>query len=154
MRHGLTRLITVAAMLGSALTLAGGTLIATTTPASAAEGGANVCASFAGTVDLTTGVITETYSGCHQQGSATDQYTLGQTSPITIHWATGNATSDVVASSVIDPAGPCPTGEISVDVTLTVVGGAYAGSTGDNVICSDISGLPIVHNTNLGPIVI
>jgi hypothetical protein len=154
MRHRFTQLITVAAMLGSALTLAGGTLLATTTPASATDGGTNVCTSYVGTIDLTTGVITETYNGCHQQGSATAEYTLGQTTPITLHWATGNATSEVVASSVIDPTGPCPAGQISVDVTVTVVDGAYAGSAGHNVVCSDISGLPIVHNTNLGPIVI
>jgi hypothetical protein len=154
MRHRLTRIVTVAAMLGSAVTLAGGTLAATTIPASATAGDANVCTSYAATINLSTGMVTETYNGCHQQGSATAEYALGQTTPITIHWATGNATSDVVASTVIDPAGPCPAGEITTDVTLTVVDGAYTGSTAHNVICSDISGLPIVHITNFGPIVI
>jgi hypothetical protein len=154
MHHLLTRIVTVAAMVGTAATLAGGTLTATTIPASATEGGTNVCTSYAGTIDLSTGAITETYSGCHQQGSATAEYALGQTTPITIHWATGNATSVVVVSSAADPAGPCPAGEFTTDVTLTVVEGAYAGSTGHNVVCSDISGLPIVHNTNFGPLVI
>jgi len=144
-------MITVAAML---VTVAGGTLTATTITASAAEGNTNVCTSYAATINLSTGVITETYNGCHQQGSATAEYTLGQTTPITIHWATGNATSDVVASSVSDPTGPCPAGQFTTDVTVTVVDGAYTGSIGHNVICADISGLPIVHTTNLGPVVI
>ena len=154
MGHRRNRKLAAVAAVGSAMIVGGGMLIATAGPASASAGGTNVCSTFAGTADLSTGVATQTYSGCQEHGSGTAQYTLGPTTQFTIHWATGNATSDVVASSVIDPAGPCPTGEISVDVTLTVVGGAYAGSTGDNVICSDISGLPIVHNTNLGPIVI
>jgi hypothetical protein len=155
MGHRRTRMLAAVAMLGSAVTVGGGMLVATAGPASASAGGTDVCSAFAGTADVSTGVATQTYSGCQEHGSGTAQYTLGPTTQFTIHWATGNATSDVVASSVLEPTGgPCPAGELTNHVTLTVVDGAYAGSTGHNITCDDISGFPIVRVTNLGPIVI
>jgi hypothetical protein len=155
MGHRRNRKLAAVAAVGSAMIVGGGMLIATAGPASASAGGTNVCSTFAGTADLSTGVATQTYSDCQQHGSGTAEYTLGPTTQFTIHWATGNATSDVVASAVSDPSGgPCPAGEITNHVTLTVVDGTYAGSTGHNITCADLSAYPIIHVTNLGPIVI
>jgi hypothetical protein len=156
MRHRLARMLAAVALLGSTVAVGGGLLIATAGPASAFAGDANVCSAFAGTIDLSTRVVTQTYSDCHQQGSGTAEYAFGQTTiQFTIHWATGHATSDVVLSAVVDPSGgPCPAGELTNHVTLTVVHGAYAGSTGHNITCDDFSGLPIIHVTNFGPLVI
>jgi hypothetical protein len=148
-------MLAAVAVFASAVTVSGGMLTTTTGPASAFAGGTDVCSTFAGTVDLSTGVVTQTYSHCREHGSGTAAYSLGRTTQFSIHWATGNATSSVVASAVVDSSGgPCPAGELTNHVTLTVVHGAYTGSTGHNITCDDLSGNPIVHVTNLGPIVI
>jgi hypothetical protein len=160
MRHRLTRKVAAAAMLGSALTL-GGTLIATTTPASAAAGGTNVCTSVVGTLDLSAAVPTyrNTFSGCREHGSGTSVEVADLKNPsapghATLYWATGHATSENIVTSVTDPGRPCPAHDIASDVTIRVVQGAYSGSTGHAVICADLSGLPIIHFFSVGPVVI
>jgi hypothetical protein len=100
-----------------------------------------------------------TLSGCHQQGSGTVEAFIDPNNPFgpnrgTIHWATGNATSHTVTTSVLDPPLPCPAGQFGSDVTITVVDGPYAGSAATNAFCSNASGFPIIHTTNLGPVVI
>ena len=151
------RVLTFAAMTASLVMLASGALVTTAGPSSAATEGTNVCSSAISTENFFTGVGTEVLSGCHQQGSAT---VVGvQSSPLsptldTIHWATGHATSHAMASAVVNAGVPCPAGDITNRVTLVVVDGPYAGSTGHNVICSDLSQFPIIHSMNLGPIVI
>jgi hypothetical protein len=147
-------------MLGSAVILAGSALVASAAPASAAAGGTNICSSFVGTTNLVTGAFTGTDSGCHEHGSGTVAGTVDSeylTAPArdTIHWATGHATSVVIRTEVISGVGaPCPAGDVVTHVTLRVVHGPYTGSTGHNIICNDISHFPIVHLTNVGPIVI
>jgi hypothetical protein len=144
-------------MSGSLVILAGGALVTTAGPSSAATGDANVCSSAVGTENFFTGVGTELVSGCHQQGSATVvgiQQTPSSPTLDTIHWATGHATSHAIASDVVNVGTPCPAGDITNRVTLVVTDGPYAGSTGHNVVCSDLSRFPIITWTNLGPIVI
>jgi hypothetical protein len=144
-------------MSGSLVVLAGGALATTAGPSSAATGGTDVCSSAISTSNLITGLGTETLSGCHQQGSATvvgiQQTPLSPTLD-TIHWATGHATSHAIATAVVSLGAPCPAGDITNRVTLVVTDGPYAGSTGHNVICSDLSQFPILHSMNLGPVVI
>jgi hypothetical protein len=152
-----SRLLTLAAMSGSLVVLAGGALVTTAGPSSAATGGTDVCSSAVSTSNFITGVGTERLSGCHQQGSATVvgvQQTPSSPTLDTIHWATGHATSHAIASAVVSAGAPCPAGDITNRVTLVVVDGPYAGSTGHNVICSDLSQFPIIHSMNLGPLVI
>jgi hypothetical protein len=157
MRHRLTRLVAVAATF-----LAGGALVATATPVHAAAGGTNVCASAVGTLDLSAAVptFTTTFTGCHEHGSGTAIEVANLNNPsapghATLHWATGNAASENIVTSVIDPTGgPCPAGDIATDVTIQVVHGPYTGSTGHAVICSDLSDLPIIHTFSVGPVVI
>jgi hypothetical protein len=151
------RVLTLAAMSVSSLVLAGGALITTAGPSSAATGGTNVCSSAISTSNFITGVGTERLSGCHQQGSATVvgiQQTPSSPTLDTIHWATGHATSHAIAWAVVNFGAPCPAGDVTNRVTLVVIDGPYAGSTGHNVICSDLSQFPIIHAMNLGPIVI
>ena len=50
------RLITLAAMLASVVTIVGGTLAATAVPSSGAPGGTNVCTGFTATANVVTGV--------------------------------------------------------------------------------------------------
>jgi hypothetical protein len=163
MRHfRLTRLVTTAAMLGS-LVLAGGTLLATSGPASAATGGQNVCNTFSGSADLSAAVpmVTGTFSNCHQQGSGAFQGVLditGAPAPGSIFWATGHATSVVSFSATIDlSGGPCPAGDIAADVTIVVGGGPYMtppAATGGGILCADISNFPIINLSNFGNVVI
>jgi hypothetical protein len=159
MHHRLTSLVTAVALLGAPSTLAGAALVASAGPASAATGGTNVCSSSVGTLNAVTGINVVTLSGCHQQGSGTVEAFIDPNhrfgpNPGTIHWATGNATSHTVTMSVLDPSLPCPAGQFGSDVTITVVDGPYAGSTATNAFCADVSGFPIIHTTNLGPVVI
>ena len=159
MHHRLTSRVTAVALLGAPLTLAGAALVASAGPASAATGGTNVCSSSVGTLNAFTGINVVTLSGCHQQGSGTVEAFIDPNNrfgrnPGTIHWATGNATSHTVTTSVLEPSLPCPAGQFGSDVTITVVDGPYAGSTATNAFCADASGFPIIHTTNLGPVVI
>jgi hypothetical protein len=151
------RLLTLAALSGSLVVLADGALATIAGPSSAATGGTDVCSSAVSTSNFITGVGTERLSGCHQQGSAmvvgVQQTPLSPTLD-TIHWATGHATSHAIASAVVSLGAPCPDGDITNRVTLVVTDGPYAGSTGHNVICSDLSQFPILHSMNLGPVVI
>jgi hypothetical protein len=151
------RVLTLAAMSVSSVILAGGALVTTASPSSAATGGTDVCSSAVGTSNYFTGVATETLSGCHQQGSAVvdelrPQGPLGPVQ-ITIHWATGHATSHVTTGpSVYKQGAPCPAGDVWELGTLIVIDGPYAGSTVHNAICDDLSRFPIVTWTNLGPL--
>jgi hypothetical protein len=165
MRKRLTRIVAVTAMLGSAVTLAGGSLAATASRASAAAGGANVCASstFVGTLDLVTGVFTATgtLSDCHEHGSGTTVEVIGPnqdpTAPslVTIHWATGHAASEAIVTAVprssVDPM--CPVGyrDFTTDVYSTIVHGPYTGSTSHGVQCDDFSGFPTLRAVGIGP---
>jgi hypothetical protein len=152
------RVLTFAAMSGSLVILAGGALVTTAGPSSAAMGGTNVCSSAVGTAVVgTSEVSTEVLTGCHQQGSGIVhglQSTPSSPTQDTIHWATGHATSHAIASSVVSFGAPCPAGDVTARVTLVVIDGPYAGSTGHNVVCIDISQLPIIHWTNLGPLTV
>jgi hypothetical protein len=151
------RLLTLTVMFGWLVILTGGALVTTAGPSSAATGGTDICSSAISTSNFITGVGTERLSGCHQQGSATvvgvQQTPLSPTLD-TIHWATGHATSHAIAFAVVNAGAPCPAADITNRVTLVVVDGPYAGSTGHNVICSDLSQFPIIHSMNLGPLVI
>ena len=159
MHYRLTRPVVAAALLGAPLTLAGAGLFASSVPASADTAGTNVCSSLVTTTDLTTDLTTTTISGCHEHGSGTVEGFIDPNNPNgpqsgTLHWATGNATSDFVGTSVFDSTVPCPAGEIGSDTYSTVVSGAYAGSTGSVRACSDFSGYPIIVTTSVGPVVI
>jgi hypothetical protein len=159
MRHRLTRILAATALLGSTLLLAGGTLASSAAPVSAAPGGTNVCASLTATFDPSTGLSTGTLSGCHQQGSGTSIETPNLAdpfapNPVTIRWATGHATSDLIVSSGPTSGTPCPAGDIAGAVSIAVVHGPYAGSTGGYVICLDFSDYPVIHSTSVGPVVI
>jgi hypothetical protein len=159
MRYRLSRILAALALLGSSLALAGGALVTSAAPASAAAGNTNVCASLVATFDPSTGVSTGTLSGCHQQGSGTTLQTPDLAnpfapSPVTIAWATGHATSDVVVTTGPASGDPCPAGDIAGAVSITVVHGAYSGSTGGYVICLDLSDYPVIHSTSVGPVVI
>jgi hypothetical protein len=158
-----TRFVKIAAMLGSSLFLAGGTLLATSGPASAEAGGVNVCSSFSGSADLSaqTPMITGTLTGCHQQGSGALTGVLditGATAPGAVFWATGHATSVITFSAVIDlSGGPCPTGDIAAAVTIMVGGGPYAtppSATGGGELCADASAFPIITLSSFGPVTI
>jgi hypothetical protein len=157
LHNRIIRVLTFAAMSGSLVILAGGALVTTAGPSSAATGGTNVCSSAVSTENFITGLGTERLRGCHQQGSATvvgiQRTPLGPTLD-TIHWATGHATSHAIASAVVSFGAPCPAGDITNRVTLVVIDGPYAGSTGHNVICSDLSQFPIINSMNLGPITV
>ena len=151
------RVFNLAAMSGSLVIVAGGALVTTAGPSSAATGGTDVCSSAISTSNFITGVGTERLSGCHQQGSATVvgiQQTPSSPTLDTIHWATGHATSHAIAWAVVNFGAPCPAGDVTNRVTLVVIDGPYAGSTGHNIICSDIRHLPIIHSWSLGPITI
>lgn len=155
-----TRMLAMTVTIVSAMTLIGGSLATTPTPASAAAGGTNVCASGVATFDPSTGVSTGTLTGCHQQGSGTTVQVANLAdpfapTPFTIHWATGHATSEAIATP--GPhlgVNPCPAGDVAGDISIVVVRGLYAGSTGGYVICLDLSTLPALHATSAGPIVI
>ena len=149
--------LTLAAMTGSLVILAGGALVTTVGPSSAATKGTNVCSRAISTANLVTGVGTERLSGCRQHRSATvvgTQKTPSSPTHDTIHWATGHATSHAIAYAVVSGGAPCPAGDITNRVTLVVISGPYAGSTGHNIICSDIRHLPIIHSWSLGPVTI
>ena len=161
----LRQTVAMTAMLASTVAIIGGSLATTAVPSSAAPGGTNVCASFTavGTVDLVTGATTSigTLSGCHQQGSGTTVQVVGPNqdpnapTPVTVHWATGHATSEGITTTVPHLSGdPCPAGDVAGDVSITVVHGPYTGSTGGFVICLDLSDFPILHATSVGPVVI
>jgi hypothetical protein len=155
-------MVAVMAMLGSAITLVGGTLATTAIPASAAPGGTNVCASANATFDPFTGPLAiGTFTGCHQQGSATSVEIVNLADPsapnaVTIHWATGHATSQVIAQGgpFVGTGNPCPAGDIPGSVSITVVSGPYAGSVGGYTICFDLSAFPVINSTSVGPVVI
>ena len=164
-----TRMVGALGAVFAAVAIGGGSLVATATPSSAAAGGTNVCANLTetATIDPVTFVITEmgTFSGCDQQGSGTFLAVVGPNQdpaapgPLTITWATGHAASEAIASTVprgsVDPQ--CPAGyTATIDVSLTVVHGPYAGSTGHLEECIDFSGLPlgIVRGVSVGPVVI
>ena len=149
--------LTLAAMTGSLVILAGGALVTPAGPSSAATRGINVCSRAISTSNLVTGVGTERLSGCRHHRSATvvgTQKTPTSPTHDTIHWATGHATSHAIAYAVVSFGAPCPAGDITNRVTLVVIDGPYAGSIGHNVICSDLSQFPIIHSMNLGPLVI
>ena len=159
MRYRLTRIVAATALLASSLMLAGGALVTTASPSAAAVGGTNVCASFVATFDPSTGLSTGRLSGCHQQGSGTTVETPNLAdpfapNPLTINWATGHATSDIIVSTG-------PTQGIRVQ-WVTLLGrsrsrsytGPYSGSTGGYVICLDFTDPPLIHATNVGPVVI
>jgi hypothetical protein len=163
MRLRLTRLVAVTAMLGSAVTIIGGSLATTAVPSSAAPGGTNVCASANGTFDpFTSPLATGTFTGCHQQGSATTVETVNLADPsaptaVTIYWATGHATSHAIAQGgpFVGTGNPCPAGDTPNSVSITVVSGPYAGSVGGYTICFDLSAFPpVINSTSVGPIVI
>ena len=155
-----TRMLAMTVTMVSAVTLIGGSLATTASPASAAAGGTNVCASLVATFDPSTGVSTGALTGCHQQGSGTTVQVPNLAdpfapSPFTIHWATGHATSEAIATPSPHLGGnPCPAGDAAGDISIAVVSGPYAGSTGGYVICLDLSTLPALHATSVGPIVI
>jgi hypothetical protein len=147
-------MVAAAAMFGSALTVAGGALVATAAPASAAKGGTNVCASFVGTFDFSTGVLRGTLSGCHQHRSGTLRVVFDLTHPAptpgSIRWATGHATSVITLTSLIVSAGPCPAGDIVIHNTITVRSGPYTGTPGHEIDCLARSGASF----SVGPVVI
>jgi hypothetical protein len=151
-------------MLGSTLGVAGGTLLATSPPASADAGGVNVCNTFSAVADITAfpPVFTGMFSNCHQQGSGVFTGVLditGAAAPGSIAWATGHATSAITFSAAIDlSGGNCPAGDIAATVTIVVGGGPYAtppSATGGGVLCADPSGgLNDIVLSNLGPVTI
>jgi hypothetical protein len=135
--------------------------VTTATPSFAAAGGTNVCESFDATAVAFTNPVIGTLSGCHQQGSGTTVEVVDLNhpfapTPVTIHWATGHATSEVIVSvSALSGENPCPNKLDSVaHVSITVVHGPYSGSTGGYVQCLDVSNFPILHATSVGPVVI
>jgi hypothetical protein len=159
MHHRISRTVAAVVLTGASLTLAGAALVANAVSASADTAGTNVCSSIAGYTSFSTGVQTGAVSGCHQQGSGTWEGFLDPNNPFapqhgTIHWATGQATSDIVGTGVYDPSVPCPAGDFGAVATFTVVGGAYAGSTGHETECNDISAWPIVYTWNVGPLIV
>jgi hypothetical protein len=141
-------------MFGSALTLAGSALIVTAAPASAAKGGTNVCTSYVGTFNVSTGVLSGTLSGCHQHRSGTLEavFDLVHPSPApgSIHWATGGATSVITLTSLIVSAGPCPAGDFVIDNTIRVSQGPYTGTPGHMIDCLARNGT----ESSVGPVVI
>jgi hypothetical protein len=153
---------TVAVMLMAALLFAGGALLGTAGPASAATGGTNVCSTLSATVDLSAAVpmVTGTLSGCHQQGSgawSAVATTRPGSTPGSIAWRTGHATSNFVITTVaVDfTGGPCPAGDVAADFTIAVTSGPYEGSQGALVECVDISHYPTsLTITNFGSITI
>ena len=157
LQNRLFGVLTLAAMTASLVILAGGALVTTAGPSSAAKKGTNVCSRATSTSNIVTGVGTERLSGCRHHRSATvvgTQKSPSSPTHDTIHWATGHATSHAIASAVVNAGAPCPAGDITNRVTLVITDGPYAGSTGHNVICSDLSQFPIIHSMNLGPLVI
>jgi hypothetical protein len=137
-------------MFGSALTLVG----ATASPAFAAKGGTNVCESFVGTFNFSTGVLRGTLSGCHQHQSGTLEvvFDLNNPSPApgSIQWATGGTTSGITLTSLIVLAGPCPAGDYAIDNTITVSDGPYTGTPGHMIDCLAPSGA----ESSVGPVVV
>jgi hypothetical protein len=152
-------MLAAAAMLVSLVVLTGGSLASTAVPATAAPGNTNVCTSLNATFDPSVGLAIGTLNGCHQQGSGTSVETPNLAdpfapNPVTIHWATGHATSQLIVSTSPASGNPCPTGDIAGQVSISVVSGPYAGSTGGYVICLDLSEFPVIHSTSVGPVVI
>jgi hypothetical protein len=162
-RFRLTRLVATAAMLGSALALTGGTLLATAGPASALPEGANTCNTLVAGADLSSATLTGTFSGCHQQGSGqlvAGFDVSGAPSTGSIFWATGHATSLISIQLIaLDFSGDgCPPAsgggsDVAALVSLTVGGGPYEGSGSIATICADPTTTPITV-TNLAPVVI
>ena len=155
----LQRMLAMTAMVVSVMTAVGGSLATTEVPASALAGGTNVCSSLVATFDPSTGLSTGTLTGCHQQGSGTTVETPNLAdpfapNPVTISWATGHATTQLLATTGPVSGNPCPAGEIAGKVSISVVGGPYAGSTGGYVICLDFSDYPVIHGASVGPVVI
>jgi hypothetical protein len=141
-------------MFGSALTLVGGALVATASPASAAKGGTDVCESYVGTFNFSTGVLSGTLSGCHQHHSGTLEVVFDlnnpSSAPGSIHWATGGLTSVITLTSLVVPAGPCPAGDFVIDNTINVSDGPYTGTSGHMIDCLAASGA----ESSVGPVVI
>jgi hypothetical protein len=149
MRHiRLTRMVATAAMLG---TLVGGAVLATAGPASAASGGTNTCTSLTGTGDISAfpPVVTGTVSGCHQQGSGVITAIVdisGGIAPGSIAWNTGKATTLFTIQVInVDFSGTgCPAGDVTVTALVVATAGPYAGTSGVNTFCADISAFPVV----------
>jgi hypothetical protein len=49
---------------------------------------------------------------------------------------------------------PCAAGDTVSYITLKVAYGLYTVSIGHNINCDDISHLPLVHSTSVGPVVL
>jgi hypothetical protein len=162
MRHfRLGRLAASVVMLGSTLGLAGGTLLATAGPASAAAGGGQTCTSLSGTVDLSQAVpvLTGTLSGCNSVGHNPGQISAvvditGAPAPISIFWASGNATSvgSITAAAFTGDCTAVNPADIPIIATITVGGGPFVGTSGMSTICADITNFPMVAIVNNGPV--
>jgi hypothetical protein len=151
MRHiRLTRMVATAAMLGS---LVGGAVLATAGPASAAAGGGVSCTGITGSGDISAfpPVVTGTVTGCaNRSGVLTAIVDIsGGIAPGSIAWSTGNATSLITIQVInIDfSGGTCPAGDVAVTALVTVTAGPYAGTSGVNTLCADISAFPVVTIT-------
>ena len=156
MRHRLARLIALVAMLGSALTLAGGALVASAGSAAASKRGADPsCTTLTGTVDLSqqVAVLTGTLSGCQSNGDGaiTAVFNLnGTPGPGSIFWAKLDASSGITLSvAASSQTGACPA---TASVTITVGGGPSAGTSGTGFVCEDFTNYPVVAVSNSGPI--
>jgi hypothetical protein len=160
LRHGLTRLIAVVAMLGSALTLAGAGILATAGSAGAVNWAGDPTCTLTGTVDLSqqTPVLTGTVNSCksYGEGAIAAVFNLnGTPAPGSITWVNRNVTSLITFSVAASPqSGACPaTGsDVPLSVTITFGGGPVAGTTGGGSVCADFTHYPVLAVTNSGPI--
>jgi hypothetical protein len=162
MRHRPSRLFTTTAMLGASLLLSGGVLLATAGSASAAAGGLETCTSLTASIDLLTLTATGTISGCNSAGLNPGNITIGPLdlsggpSPGSIFWAAGKATSLTTTSADITMGPDCSaiaasTGDpqLPITLTITVLAGPFAGTTGGGGACVDLVTFTLV---NVGPI--
>jgi hypothetical protein len=148
--------MTVAAMLASSLAFAGGVLLTSAGPASALAGGGQTCTSLSTTLDLGSGSVSGTISGCNSPGHNPGTIVLSIASGGgSIFWASGKATSLLQITSEQIGVGDCssvnsPDPQLPVTVGLTVLNGPFVGTSGGGVLCVDVITLASVVNG--GPI--
>jgi hypothetical protein len=133
-----SRLIGVVAVVASSLALTGGALLVTTTPASAVMGGLQTCQSLNLTLAPTTFPASGTISGCNSKGHNVGTVAISNDSSGSITWASGMAASQIsvgLAPFAVFCLSPFGNGALYT-LTITVVSGPYAGTSGGAQVCA------------------
>jgi hypothetical protein len=150
-------------MLGSALTLASGAIVATAGSASAfRSGGDPTCTTLTGSVNLSVAgaQLVGTLNGCQSSvgdGAITTGFNLnGAPGAGSIFWPKLDRDSGITLSVAnTSQTGPCPAtagGDFLMSITINVGGGPFVNTSGTSSVCVDFTNNPVLAVSNVGPI--